>query len=175
MFLPLDVGHDVMHTCTRLKWCCISASPYWLLLNSAALGTTSPQQSYGSPPGRWWLWLGQPHNPGRTDPSWGAVPSTQQQWYGNTPPTGGTSSPQHHITVSDEGIPPPALPTPVRPPRSRAAAELAALAQRLDIIPPEEIQVLRLLGSGSYGEVYLAKWNESDVAVKCLNARHVEC
>ena len=67
---------------------------------------------------------------------------------------------------------PPALPPPARPPCSRVAAELAALAQRLDIIPPEEIQVLRLLGSGSYGEVYLAKWNESDVAVKCLNARY---
>ena len=32
-------------------------------------------------------------------------------------------------------------------------------------------QAVKLLGVGGYGEVYLAKWHSSEVAVKCLNPR----
>ncbi len=46
---------------------------------------------------------------------------------------------------------------------------LAELEARLELIPPEQLSVVRLLGMGGFGEVYLAKWHSTDVAVKCLN------
>ena len=43
------------------------------------------------------------------------------------------------------------------------------LAGRLEMIPPSALTVVRMLGGGAFGEVFLCKWHGSDVAVKCLS------
>eukprot|EP00775_Hariotina_reticulata_P008027 gene8027-8223_t len=47
--------------------------------------------------------------------------------------------------------------------------KLADLESRLEIIRPDDLQPVRLLGTGGFGEVYLCRWHSCDVAVKCLN------
>ena len=39
----------------------------------------------------------------------------------------------------------------------------------MEVIPPKDISLVRFLGSGGYGDVYLGRWNGCEVAVKCLN------
>jgi len=46
---------------------------------------------------------------------------------------------------------------------------LSDLESRLEIIPPDDLHMLRFLGSGGFGEVYLCRWHSCEVAVKCLN------
>lgn len=46
---------------------------------------------------------------------------------------------------------------------------LLDLEAKLEIIMPDQLQIMRMLGSGGFGEVYLARWHSSEVAVKCLN------
>ncbi|KAK9835331.1 hypothetical protein WJX81_003108 [Elliptochloris bilobata] len=43
------------------------------------------------------------------------------------------------------------------------------MAGRMEIISPGDVTLVKFLGSGGYGEVYLGKWHSSEVAVKCLN------
>ncbi|PNG99965.1 hypothetical protein TSOC_014235 [Tetrabaena socialis] len=46
---------------------------------------------------------------------------------------------------------------------------LSELESKLELIQPDDLQIIRFLGSGGYGEVYLCRWHSCDVAVKCLN------
>ncbi|GIL42271.1 hypothetical protein Vafri_296 [Volvox africanus] len=46
---------------------------------------------------------------------------------------------------------------------------LSDLESKLEIIRPEDLQIIKFLGSGGYGEVYLCRWHSCDVAAKCLN------
>ena len=43
------------------------------------------------------------------------------------------------------------------------------LKERMEVISPQEVTLVKFLGSGGYGEVYLGKWQHSEAAVKCLN------
>jgi len=36
-------------------------------------------------------------------------------------------------------------------------------------IHPRELTLVKFVGSGGYGEVYLGKWHSSEAAIKCLN------
>lgn len=40
---------------------------------------------------------------------------------------------------------------------------------KLEIIPPEDITLVELLGCGSYGDMFRGRWRQSDVGVKVLN------
>lgn len=40
----------------------------------------------------------------------------------------------------------------------------------VEVVRPCELAVLRFLGSGGSGDVFLARWHGSEVAVKCLHA-----
>ena len=44
------------------------------------------------------------------------------------------------------------------------------VSDRLEIISPHDVSLVKFLGSGGYGEVYLGKWHSSEAAIKCLNA-----
>ena len=39
----------------------------------------------------------------------------------------------------------------------------------MEVIQSEDLQLVKFLGSGGYGEVYLGKWQNSECAIKCLN------
>eukprot|EP01023_Acetabularia_acetabulum_P024798 TRINITY_DN2386_c0_g2_i1.p1 TRINITY_DN2386_c0_g2~~TRINITY_DN2386_c0_g2_i1.p1 ORF type:complete len:684 (-),score=141.71 TRINITY_DN2386_c0_g2_i1:687-2738(-) len=52
---------------------------------------------------------------------------------------------------------------------TKKEVSFAELEAKLEIIEPDDVSIRRLLGSGAQGEVYLGTWQESDVAVKCLN------
>lgn len=43
------------------------------------------------------------------------------------------------------------------------------LKERMEVISPQDITLVKFLGSGGYGEVYLGKWQHSEAAIKCLN------
>ena len=47
---------------------------------------------------------------------------------------------------------------------------LLTVSDRLEIISPHDVSLVKFLGSGGYGEVYLGKWHSSEAAIKCLNA-----
>lgn len=53
--------------------------------------------------------------------------------------------------------------------RLQSSVDLSLLVERMEIIPAADIALVRFLGSGGYGDVYLGKWHSCDVAVKCLN------
>ena len=57
-------------------------------------------------------------------------------------------------------------------PAGTAAAPKAPflVSDRLEIISPHDVSLVKFLGSGGYGEVYLGKWHSSEAAIKCLNA-----
>ena len=64
--------------------------------------------------------------------------------------------------------PTPAPPLPHDPsPTSSAAAQLPAHVQEMEF-EWNDIHILRPLGTGSFGKVFLAKWRETPVAVKVL-------
>lgn len=46
---------------------------------------------------------------------------------------------------------------------------LREISDKLEIISPEDVTLLKFLGAGGYGEVYLGKWHSSEAAIKCLN------
>eukprot|EP00882_Tetradesmus_deserticola_P004298 GHRQ01004541.1.p1 GENE.GHRQ01004541.1~~GHRQ01004541.1.p1 ORF type:complete len:514 (+),score=280.58 GHRQ01004541.1:45-1544(+) len=52
---------------------------------------------------------------------------------------------------------------------SSGQLRLADLEAKLEIINPDDLTPVRLLGTGGFGEVYLCRWHSCDVAVKCLN------
>ncbi|PRW58530.1 alternative oxidase [Chlorella sorokiniana] len=54
-------------------------------------------------------------------------------------------------------------------PPKRQSVDLASLVEKMEVIRPDDVQLVRFLGSGGYGDVYLGRWHGSDVAVKCLN------
>ena len=43
------------------------------------------------------------------------------------------------------------------------------MSDRLEIISPRDVSLVKFLGSGGYGEVYLGKWHSSEAAIKRLN------
>ena len=43
------------------------------------------------------------------------------------------------------------------------------ISDRLEIISPNDVSLVKFLGAGGYGEVYLGKWHSSEAAIKCLN------
>lgn len=45
----------------------------------------------------------------------------------------------------------------------------AARTDNLEIIPPHEVTVVEMLGTGSFGDMYKGFWRECQVSVKCLN------
>ncbi|KAK9820412.1 hypothetical protein WJX72_010037 [[Myrmecia] bisecta] len=47
--------------------------------------------------------------------------------------------------------------------------DLEEIAERMEVISPADVQLVKFLGSGGYGEVYLGKWHSSEAAIKCLN------
>jgi serine/threonine protein kinase len=47
--------------------------------------------------------------------------------------------------------------------------DLPDLIERMEIIQPCDISLVKFLGSGGYGDVYLGRWHGCEVAVKCLN------
>jgi hypothetical protein len=54
--------------------------------------------------------------------------------------------------------------------RSAAEAQLAILrSDQLEIVSPEDVSISELLGTGTFGDMYRARWRECDVGVKCLN------
>jgi hypothetical protein len=50
-----------------------------------------------------------------------------------------------------------------------SSVDVSGIVERMEVIDPEDIALVRFLGSGGYGDVYLARWHACDVAVKCLN------
>eukprot|EP01025_Chloroclados_australasicus_P025121 TRINITY_DN250_c1_g1_i1.p1 TRINITY_DN250_c1_g1~~TRINITY_DN250_c1_g1_i1.p1 ORF type:complete len:605 (-),score=60.13 TRINITY_DN250_c1_g1_i1:1522-3315(-) len=53
--------------------------------------------------------------------------------------------------------------------QSQKEVSFSDLEAKLEIIQPEQVSIRRLLGAGAQGEVYLGTWQDSDVAIKCLN------
>ena len=39
----------------------------------------------------------------------------------------------------------------------------------MEVISLEDVSLVKFIGSGGYGEVYLGKWHSSEAAIKCLN------
>ena len=50
-----------------------------------------------------------------------------------------------------------------------APIDYNGIAGRMEVIMPEDVSLVKYLGSGGYGEVYLGKWHSSEAAIKCLN------
>ncbi len=53
--------------------------------------------------------------------------------------------------------------------REQLRSYVRDLRMRVEVIRPWELQVVRLLGAGAFGSVYLARWRSTEVAVKCLS------
>lgn len=54
-------------------------------------------------------------------------------------------------------------------PSHASSIDLPDLVERMEIIDPSDIALVKFLGSGGYGDVYLGRWHGCEVAVKCLN------
>jgi serine/threonine protein kinase len=39
----------------------------------------------------------------------------------------------------------------------------------MQVIDPGDVELVRFLGAGGFGDVYLGRWHACEVAVKCLN------
>lgn len=50
-----------------------------------------------------------------------------------------------------------------------APIDFNGIAGRMEVIQPKDVTLVKYLGSGGYGEVYLGKWHSSEAAIKCLN------
>ena len=50
-----------------------------------------------------------------------------------------------------------------------APIDYNGIAGRMEVIQPKDVSLVKYLGSGGYGEVYLGKWHSSEAAIKCLN------
>ena len=50
-----------------------------------------------------------------------------------------------------------------------APIDYNGIAGRMEVILPKDVSLVKYLGSGGYGEVYLGKWHSSEAAIKCLN------
>ena len=50
-----------------------------------------------------------------------------------------------------------------------STVDLADLVDRMEIINARDITLIKFIGSGGYGDVYLGRWHGCEVAVKCLN------
>ena len=50
-----------------------------------------------------------------------------------------------------------------------AVIDYNSIAGRMEVIQPKDVSLVKYLGSGGYGEVYLGKWHSSEAAIKCLN------
>jgi len=57
----------------------------------------------------------------------------------------------------------------VDPRRSGSGVDVAGLLDRMEVINAADISLIKFLGAGGYGDVYLGKWHSCEVAVKCLN------
>ena len=51
----------------------------------------------------------------------------------------------------------------------RLTRDISEIAERMEVINPKDVSLVKFLGSGGYGEVYLGKWHSSEAAIKCLN------
>ncbi|KAL6769353.1 hypothetical protein ACKKBG_A30675 [Auxenochlorella protothecoides x Auxenochlorella symbiontica] len=56
--------------------------------------------------------------------------------------------------------------TPAR--RGRRSLDVRAIMEKMELIMAEDVTLVRFLGSGGYGDVYLGRWHSCEVAVKCL-------
>ncbi|WIA07913.1 hypothetical protein OEZ85_007392 [Tetradesmus obliquus] len=67
-------------------------------------------------------------------------------------------------------------PQPVRrlPGRRQTSPDLQQIVKQLkvqvEMIMPHELEVLRFIASGAFGDVFLARWHGTEVAVKCLSS-----
>lgn len=50
-----------------------------------------------------------------------------------------------------------------------APIDYNGIAGRMEVIQAKDVSLVKYLGSGGYGEVYLGKWHSSEAAIKCLN------
>ena len=99
----------------------------------------------------------------------------QQQQQPPDPPAGPSQPPQEDPQACQHPQAPQFNPAQARqastgsgmsaPPR----LDLRDISDRLEIISPEDVTLVKFLGAGGYGEVYLGKWHSSEAAIKCLN------
>ncbi|KIZ03501.1 hypothetical protein MNEG_4463 [Monoraphidium neglectum] len=77
--------------------------------------------------------------------------------HSRAPPASGTSGSGAGVGAREEEA------------REQLRACARDLRGRVEVIRPWELRVVRLLGAGAFGEVYLARWRSTEVAVKCLS------
>lgn len=56
---------------------------------------------------------------------------------------------------------------PRRSPRMLAEL-MSAVRGQVEVMSPSDLHIVKYIGSGGYGDVYLARWHGTDVAVKSL-------
>lgn len=45
---------------------------------------------------------------------------------------------------------------------------MSAVRGQVEVMSPSDLHIVKYIGSGGYGDVYLARWHGTDVAVKSL-------